>query len=171
MIKKSVLKSGLKSEKQDKILEVFYENPHKKFTIRELEKLTKLPKTTIAEYLKQIKRRKLLDQDSLLFKIKKTNYFVEKLISIGLIDFLIEKLNPSCIILFGSIRKGESNKESDADLFIETYSKNKVDLSKFEKKFKHKISIFNETKITKLPNELFNNVVNGIKIYGSFKIK
>ena len=51
-----------------------------------------------------------------MFKIKKINYFIERIVASGLIDFLVENLNPSCVILFGSIRKGESVRESDIDL-------------------------------------------------------
>lgn len=162
--------------KKEKILKEFYEYPNKVFTIRELEKRTKIPKTTIQRYLTGLKKEGLVSKentskDNLLFKIKKTNYYIEEIFKSGLIEELINKLNPECIILFGSFRKGESDNESDIDLFIETYSKNKIDLSKYEKRLNHKISLFSETKITKLNKELLNNVVNGIKLYGSFKIK
>lgn len=170
-IKKYVRKTGLKSEKQDKIMELLYENPNAEFTIRKIEKLTKLPKTTISEYLKEMQNRKLLDKDSLLFKTKKINYFIEKMINSGLIDFLIKELNPSCIIVFGSVRKGEYNKDSDIDLFIETFEKKELSLEKYEKILKHKIQVFIETDINKVNTNLLNNIVNGIKLYGSFKVK
>jgi len=174
--KKLAHKSGLKSYNMDKILGLFYENPGGKFTIREMEKNTKIPKSTIQKYLEFLKESGLINKDNtanenLFFKTKKINFYIEKIVSSGLIDELIKKLNPLCIILFGSIRKGESDKESDLDLFIETYSKNKINLSEFEKKLGHRISIFSETKIIKLHDDLFNNVVNGIKLYGSFKIR
>lgn len=158
------------------LMREFYEHPERKFSIRELEERTKIPRTTIHRYLKELRKKNLINKDNSqketsLFEIKKINYYIEELFKSGLIDYLIQSLNPSCIILFGSFRKGESDSESDIDLFIETYSKNKIDLSKYEKKLGHKISLFNETKITKLNKELLNNVVNGIKLYGSFKIK
>lgn len=171
MKNKSVRKTGLKSEKLDKIMELIFENQEKEFTIREIEKETKLPRATISDYLKDMKSLGLLDKSSLFFKIKKTHYFIEKIVKSGLIDFLISELNPSCIILFGSIRKGESDKNSDIDLFIESSVKKELDLSKYEKILKHEISSFIETKISNLQENLLNNVVNGIKLYGSFKIK
>ncbi|MEI7718380.1 MAG: nucleotidyltransferase domain-containing protein [archaeon] len=169
--KKSVRKTGLKSEKLDKIMELIYENPQKDFTVREIEKQTKLPRATISEYLKEMKKLKLLDKYSLLFKIKKSNYFIEEVVGSGLIEFIIEELNPSCIILFGSIRKGESDKESDIDLFVETVIKKELDFTKYEKIIKHPVQIFTEIKISNLPENLFNNVINGIKLYGSFRVK
>ena len=51
------------------------------------------------------------------------NYFMEEIVKSGLVDYLIENLNPSCIILFGSIRKGDSVGESDIDIFVESFVK------------------------------------------------
>ena len=152
-------------------MELIYENPEKTFTIREMEKLTNLPKATISDYLKEMQQRKLLDKDSLFFKTKKANYFIEKMIYSGLIGLLINKLHPSCIIIFGSIRKGEYNKDSDIDIFIESAEKKEIDLTEYNQKLKHNIQLFLENDINNLPSNLFNNVINGIKIYGGFKIR
>jgi len=110
-------------------------------------------------------------QTNPVFENKKINYFAEKILTSGLVDELVTKLSPSCIILFGSIRKGDSVKESDIDLFVESPVKKEVNLKKFERKLKHKIQLFIESDINNLQPNLFNNVVNGIKIYGSFKVK
>ena len=167
---------GQMYEKKDKILELFYRNPNKKFTVREIAKKTNISKSTVQVYLNSLKKESLILKDNIAsgsdyFKIKKTNYYVEKFFKVGLIDYLKQKLNPSCIILFGSIRKGDAVSESDIDLFLEMHHKLEINLSKFEKKLKHKIQVFSETDIKKLPPKLFNNVVNGIKLYGSFKVK
>ena len=163
-------------EIENKILELFYEYPEKEFTIREIAKLTKVPRATTHKYIFELKKEGIITKDnkanlSLFFKIKKTNYFIEKIAESELIEYLVDKLNPSAIILFGSIRKGESVKESDIDLFIESQLDNKIDVSGFEKKLKHKIQFFIEPNINKLQDNLFNNVINGIKIYGNIKIK
>ncbi|MBU2496809.1 MAG: nucleotidyltransferase domain-containing protein [Nanoarchaeota archaeon] len=164
------------NSKENKILEVFYENPGRKFTVRELGRLTKMPRATVHNYLASLKKQNIISRENkaesnLLFKTKKINYFVEKIISSGLIEEIINKLNPSCIILFGSIRKGDSVKESDIDLFIESPLRKKINISTYERRLNHKLQIFIESDINKLHSNLFNNVVNGIKIYGSFKIK
>ena len=111
---------GLKTEKLDKILELFYEHPRTKFTIREIAKKTKIPKSTVQKYIERLKKKELITKEnqatpSPLFKIKKINYFIEKIAASGLLEELIQQLNPSCIILFGSFRKGDSEKESDID--------------------------------------------------------
>ncbi len=161
---------------EEEILKVYFENPEKRFTIRDLSKKTHIPRSTVHKKLADLIKQKLIDKenmagDGLFFKFKKINYYTEKLAKTGLVNFLIENLNPSCIILFGSVRKGESNKESDVDLFVESSSKKDLDLRKFERKIGHKIDLFIEPDLKKLNSNLFNNVVNGIKLFGSFKIK
>lgn len=166
----------LKYNKRNMILEVFFENPDKGYTVRELSKTTKMPLATLQSYLTELKKKKLITKDnqaetSLSFKTLKINFFTQKIVESGLLDLLIRELNPSCIILFGSIRKGDSNYESDIDLFIETSVDKKIPLGDFEKKLKHKIELFVEKDIHHFQPHLLNNVVNGIKLYGSFKVK
>ena len=157
-------------EDREKILRIYFENPGKEFTVREASSLTKIPKSTVHKILIEIKKG-IYFSDELYFKNLKTNYYTNQLFSSGLIGFLIDNLNPSLIILFGSFRKGESDKDSDMDVFVESQIKREIDLKKFEKKIGHKIDLFVETSLEKLNSNLFNNVVNGIKLYGSFKIK
>ncbi len=175
------------NNKINRILRMFYEYPEKEFTIREIAKLAKIPKATVHQYMAQLKKQKLITKDNraetnLLFKTKKINYYIEQIASSGLIEELVKTLNPSCIILFGSVRKGDSVKESDIDLFIEASTKKAISLSVevslkkavslkiFEKQLGHKIQLFVEPDIKKLHSNLLNNVVNGIKLYGSFTI-
>ncbi len=162
--------------KENKILELFYENPNQRFTIREISKITKIPRATAHRIIKLLKKQELINKENfanenLFFKTKKINFFIERIVSSSLIEELINKFNPSCIILFGSIRKGESIKESDIDLFIESQIKREANLSKFEKKLRHKIQLFIESDINNLQKNLFNNIINGIKIYGSLNLK
>jgi len=163
-------------DNENKVLKVYFENPEKSFTVRELSKLTKIPRSTVQKKLSFLKKEKLINNEnisvnSLLFKTKKINCYLEEIVNSGLIDFLIVELNPSCIILFGSFRKGDSMNESDIDLFVESSVKKNLDLSKFERKLNHKISLFVESRIDDLNDTLFNNVINGIKLFGSFKLK
>lgn len=167
---------GLKYDILDGVMGVFYEFPGQAFTVRKLSRKTKIPKSTIQKYLKELRATGLITKDSLagdsrLFKIKKINYYIEKITGSGLIDYLVKELNPSCIILFGSFRKGESVAESDIDLFVETQKKGDLDLKRFERILKHNIQLFIEEDINKLQPRLLNNVVNGIKLDGSFRIR
>ena len=159
----------------DKILEVFYENPGKTFTIRELAKLTKVPRATVHKKLLELKKEGLISKenragDGLLFEVRKINYFVEKIVDSGLINELVEKLNPSAMVLFGSIRKGDSVKESDIDIFVESFSKKEIGLANYEKKLGHKIDLFVYEHISDVNENLRGNIINGIKLYGYLDI-
>ena len=159
-----------------KLIELFFEYPSKRFTIREIAKLTKIPRATVHKKLIELRKLNLITRDNeaennLFFKTKKINYFIERVVGSGLMEELIDKLNPSCIILFGSVRKGDSVKDSDIDLFVESSARKDIELGKFEKRLGHKIQLFVERDINRLHLNLFNNVVNGIKLFGGFKIK
>jgi predicted nucleotidyltransferase len=161
------------TEKMDRLLELIYENPAKAISVREGARKTGLSKSTVQNKIKFLKKEGILNNkgafsNSFYAKFIKTYYYLNKIHKSGLIGFLIKHANPSAIILFGSFAKGESVAESDIDLFVEATKKKDVALIHYERKLKHEIQLFTESDIKKLPDELFNNVVNGIKLYGYF---
>ncbi len=165
-----------KNQKWDKIYWLLFEDSSKSFTIREISKKTGIPTSSVQRYLKSLRKEGLILEDNRpiinrYFKFKKCFFLINKMFQIGLIDHLEEKFNASAIIIFGSVRKGEYEKNSDIDLFIESTKEIKLDLSDFEKKLDHNIQLFIERDIKNLPPKLFNNVVNGIKLSGYFKLK
>jgi predicted nucleotidyltransferase/DNA-binding transcriptional ArsR family regulator len=171
------------------ILEYFFEEPEKKFYVRELAKLTKKSPTTISKYLDILKKKDLLiverkynhllfkaDSESKIFKNLKLTCNLRKIIESGLIDYLEEEFNyPEAIILFGSFRKAENIPISDIDLMLISPIKKEIDLEKFEKILKHKIHLLINSKesIEKFKEknkELLNNLINGIVIYGYWEL-
>tara|TARA_Y100000310_G_C20656546_1_gene802242 strand:- start:407 stop:913 length:507 start_codon:yes stop_codon:yes gene_type:complete len=166
----------LKFQKWYKLLNVIFEHPNEEFTVRKLSKLTKIPNTSIQRYLNLLKKEEIINkenkaQQNSYVKFLKSFYFIDKLHQVGLIDHLEKELIPSTIVLFGSIRKGEYDKDSDIDIFIESTKKQKLNLSHYEKLLNHKIQVFIEKDIKDLPPRLLNNVINGIKLRGYIKIK
>ncbi len=167
---------GLNNKKWDRLFDAVYEHPGKRWTVRDLARESKLPRSTVQVYVTQLKREGILKSDNTsadelpLFRLRKTWHFIERLFSSGVYEHLVNELNPSCIILFGAVRKGESTKESDIDLFVQSYEKKELNLSKYEKLLKHPLHLFVESDIKKLPVHLQNNVINGIKLQGSFKV-
>lgn len=163
-------------QNEERVLKVYFENPEKRFSVRELSSLTNVPRATVHRELNLLREKGLVSEDNSailnsIFRVKKSNYYEEKLFEYGVVDFLVKELNPSLVFLFGSFAKGESSKESDIDLFVESSIKKEVNLKKFERKLGHKIDLFVRKDIYDLQKHLLNNVVNGIKLYGSFKIK
>ena len=164
-------------------MELFFEEPARNFQIREIGRLTKIAVTSVKKYLKELLEDDLINLDkktlypsytaneqNRLFRIYKQQFIILKLYSTGLIDYLEDELYPRCIILFGSMRKGEYFKDSDIDLFIQA-KENDIWLTKFEKILKHKINLFFKEDVNKLSKELFNNIINGIKLSGYLKLK
>ena len=157
-------------------MELFFEQPNKSFTIREISKQIKIPTTTIQRYLTKLKKQELITKDNKAnltedFKNKKILFILNKIYDSELIEFIQKKYSPSCIILFGSTRKGEYEKGSDIDIFVETTIKKEIDLKLFEKKLKHNIQLFTYHSIGHLQENLFKNVINGIKLKGYINLK
>lgn len=166
-----------------RIMELFVEEPSRYFQIREAARLTKIAHTSVKNHLEELTKEGLLkkiktniyysyaaNQQNEKFTLYKQLRMLWKLRNSGLIGYLENELHPRCIILFGSARKGEYVKTSDIDIFVQT-KKASINLAKFEKKLKHKISLFFEENINNLSTELFNNIINGIKLSGYLKIK
>ena len=164
-------------------MKIFFEEPSKNFQIREISRLSKIAVTSVKKYLNElldesfiIKDKNTLypsyvsNQQNTMFRVYKQFYVIIKIHESGLLESLTDIFHPRCIILFGSMAKGEYNKSSDIDLFVQSDEK-KVNLIKFEKILKHNINIICEENINKLSQELSNNIINGIKIYGYLKLK
>ena len=103
-----------------------------------------------------------------MFVVYKQQRIIYKIYLSGILDYLEEKTLPKCIVLFGSAAKGNYYKDSDIDLFIQS-SERILELKSFEKKLGHKIHIIFESELKNLSKELFNNILNGIVLYGFVK--
>ena len=174
--------SGLKyhnmgqKRSKERMMEIIFENPGSHLTVREMSRLVKTPKSTVQRHLDALKEQGLLTKDnepaqSLSFRMRKIAYYLIRMHDSGLVDYLVESLNPEAIILFGSFRKGESVKGSDIDIFVLTHERKALDLSRFERGLGHKVDLHLEKSLAKVDAGLLNNIVNGIKIYGSFKVR
>lgn len=170
-------------EEIQKIVCLFFEEPNRNFQIREIARITRIPKTTVQRHILRlvkedivVKRRETVfpsyraNEESPLYKRAKRMLLISNLYDSGLMDHLEKLLIPKCIILFGSGAKGEYTKDSDIDIFIQASEKD-IHLEKYEKIMKHRITLFFEPDISRLSNELLNNIINGYKLSGYLKIK
>jgi len=166
---------------REKILELFFLYPTKGFHMREISRITKISYPSVRKHLLELEKKKIITRkkgiqfdtfvaaDSELFRIMKRNYLLLKLYTTGLIEFLERNFSPDAIILFGSAANGYDVEESDIDLFLIANEK-KVDLSRFEKRLKRRISLHFSEDLRKLSKELLNNIINGIVLYGYLKV-
>lgn len=165
---------------QERLKELFFEHPSQTFYLREIARVTGLPKTTVSRLLEELLKERLIlrkkarpfdrysaNTENPLYTFYKKYHILEKLHRSGLIDYLTEKTNPKAILLFGSCAKGEYNEKSDIDLFVQA-SSIPLNLKKF--KLKHEINLFFEPDLSKLSAELRNNILNGILLYGVIRV-
>ena len=169
-------KSGQVSKKTGQVMAFFYEYPRKKVTVRELAAKMKVSKSTLHTHLKILREQGLISSnnqwiDNWQNRLKKTFFNVELIVNSGIVDYLESELAARAIILFGSFAKGESERRSDIDIFVESARKADLNLLKYGKSLGYNIQLFTKPKITNLPKHLLNNVVNGVKLRGYFTVK
>ena len=173
----------IKKNNKTRILNFFLDKPTYAFSLRELERLSKLGLPSVKNYVLELEKEDLVkikiiqrfklhiaNRDNKRFKRLKTSYNIEKLYDSGLIDYLNKELSLPTIILFGSVAKGEDVENSDIDLYIETPEK-QLDISKFEREIGKNIQIFFHKTLKEIKNKhLMNNITNGIILEGFLEV-
>ena len=172
----------LQKNNKYKLLKIFLFNPTEEFRLRELSRLSKISPPSVMAYLKEFEKEGLIKSfkkrgvpfykseiDGEKFREYKKISILFELNDSGLTDFLWDELSPKAIILYGSFAKGESLEESDIDLFIIGKEK-KIRLEEFEKKLERKIHLMFDDNPKNIPNELKNNLINGIVLKGYLKM-
>ncbi len=174
---------GQMDQNRDKVLHLFYNYPSKSFQIRELGRLSKVSKTSVQRILVNLRKNKIITLKKgaiyssytasvLYWKyiLLKKAYFLEQVYESGLVDYVQTTLHPQVIILFGSGAKGDYVVESDIDIFVLGSTK-EINVRMFERRLKRKISVVVKESYADLSAELFNNVINGVKLRGYIKLR
>lgn len=171
---------GIKEE----LMKYFFVNPSARLRVRHIEKNLRLPLPSVIRYCRELKKEGLLttiktgnvvfytaDRASNNFILQKKLFNIKQVFEVGLIDYLKKELSNPPVILFGSYAKGEDIENSDIDLYIETYSKEGIDLSSFERALNRKIQVFRHKSIKEVRNKhLANNIINGIVLNGFIEV-
>ena len=163
------------------VLREFFDDPEGGFTIRLLSKKIGLAATSVKLHLDNLLKDSLIlkesgvsypvykaNRENEIFRFYKKIDMLFRIKECGLVEKL-EDAYPQAIILFGSAARGEDDAHSDIDLFLLCKEK-KTDLQKFEKALKRAISLHFSEDLNKLPKELRNNIINGIKLAGYIEI-
>jgi predicted nucleotidyltransferase len=172
----------LKNYNRYKVLKIFLNSPTETFRLRELSRLSGISPLSVANYLKELEEEGILTRfeknrvpfykamrDNEKFRLYQKISTIYELEESGLIDEIWYALSPDAIILYGSFSKGDAIETSDVDLFIIGKEK-KIDLSKYENKLGREIHLMFKQDIKKVPNELRNNLINGIVLKGYLKV-
>ncbi len=161
----------------------FFQHPMQRYGVRELGRLTRADTKTVMKHLRALTKKGFIvkrketgkfpyyeaNRTSLLYRHEKSEVVVKKFIASGVVDYLLSRFSPKAIVLFGSIQKGTYHAESDVDIFVQAPFK-KVDLSSFERKVGHKISLFCEPVLRNLSKGLLTNLYNGLVLAGTLEV-
>ena len=161
-----------------KVLDAFFQDPHKNYQIREISRLIGLDHKSVLIHLRRLEKTNLVKTDaSTLYKSYKAEINekfkkikiasnIIKLQESGLIDHIYEKTLPKAIVLYGSYAKGTDRMESDIDIYVDGAEK-KIELVKFEKILGRSIHLLFKGRMS---NELKNNLINGIVLKGNLRL-
>ena len=166
-----------------KVMKLFFDNPEKKFHIREIARQTGLSAPGVLKIVKKLKEESLLvsERENVVENVKasrnekffllKKAYNALSLFESGLVHRLRDAYEePEAIVIFGSYSKGEDTSQSDIDIAVATKKEAQLDLKQFEKYLKRKISIY-EIQISDSEKEFLNNLANGTVVYGFLRIQ
>jgi len=174
-------------ERKITILKPFFEEPNRKFSIRELSRILKINHTTVRQHLNRLveegflssKRGGLYSFYQLVLTKKtlnlKLHYNLEKIRESNIIQDLEKMFNLPVIVLFGSYASAMDDKSSDIDICLISNVEKEFSTEKYEKKLNRKISLhkFNKKsweKARKTNHSLVNNVCNGMVLSGELEV-
>lgn len=172
----------LQKSSMSKTAASFFLNPTKEHYLMDISRNIDLAHTSVKKNLKDLVKLGLIVEivekkggrifplykaniTNKVFKKYKIIYNITSLLESNLIEFIEEKLTPKSIVLFGSYLRGEDTEVSDIDIFVEC-KKEELNIDKFEKKLNRKIELHFNENFTSYPEELKNNIINGIVLSG-----
>lgn len=172
-----------------KVLKAFFNDPEPEtlgLTLREISRKSELAHTSVKRHLQDLKNAGLVEirqkqsgsrtypvyranRGSEKFKRYKVIDTLHRIWECNLIDKLVRKTAPDCIILFGSAARGEDLRDSDVDLYIQS-SEKEIDLQEYEDFLKRPIQLHFQPQFRSYTPELKNNIINGIPLYGYLSV-
>lgn len=162
-------------------LKPFIEDCYRRINVREYSRIMKISPPTASKLLSELNKEKLLliekDKNYIFYYANKNNKTFTDLSRIywkiklnDLTEFFIKNLTNPTIILFGSLSKAETKKDSDIDICVFGHKK-ELDFKSYETKLKRKIQLFFYESIEHINNkELANNIINGYVLEGRIRL-
>ncbi|MFH0906221.1 MAG: nucleotidyltransferase domain-containing protein [archaeon] len=162
-------------------LKPFFEDCYRRINVREYSRLMKISPPTASKILSELNKEGLLlrekDRNYIFYYANKNDQIFLDLSRIywkiklnELVNFFDKNLTDFSVILFGSLSRAETKKDSDIDLCIIGHKK-EINLKNFENKLKRKIQLFFFSSLENIKSkELTNNIINGCLLKGRLKI-
>lgn len=175
MIRKSIKRT---------IREHFFVNPSDRLRVRQMEKKLGLPLPSVIRYCRELKKEGMLktvvtggvtfytaDRADGRFLLEKRLYNIGQLYKTGLVEHVRKELHNPVMIVFGSYERGEDIEGSDIDLYVQTPSKKRIDLGRYERMLGRKIQLFVHKGPDEIRNKhLANNILNGTVLNGFLEV-
>ena len=164
-----------------KILREFFDEPNKKFHLRELSRLTNISLPSVKKHIQELLKQNLIQEKkegiyigykssfNTTYRVLKRNDFLVRLQQSGLIEELEKTCTPNCIVLYGSAVEGTDDERGDIDIFVQSNKKN-IELVKYEILLNRKISILFEPDLNNINKNFKNSLANGIVLSGFLKV-
>ena len=160
---------------KEKILDLLFDFPTRKFHIREISKIIKISAPAVSNNIKNLEKDDLIVHNrgfiseiyakiSNKFKALKRIHNLKKIYESGLEDHLTEGFPLATIVLFGSYSRGEDTEKSDIDIAIFCREK-RLGIEVFEKRLNRRINI-EFVRFSKISPELKESIINGIVLSG-----
>ena len=169
------------------ILKPFFEEPNRRFSIRELSRILKINHTTVRQYLNQLvnegflssRKEGLYSFYQLILSKKTLNlklyYNLEKIRNSDIVEDLEKRYDLPVMVLFGSYASARDDASSDIDICLISNINKDFPIEKYEKTLNRKISMHKFSKNSwdrakKSNPNLINNICNGIVLSGELEI-
>ena len=169
------------------ILAQFFEDPNRKFSIRELARILSMNHTTVRQHLNKLVKEGFLSSNKegvycfyrLVLSRKSFNlklyYNLEKIRNSCLVEDLEKAFDLPVIVLFGSYASATDDINSDIDLCLISNIEKEFSAEKYEKGLNRKVSIHKFSKALwekakKSNSNLINNICNGIVLSGELEV-
>jgi len=171
------------------VMSLFFKYPGIEFALSEVARKTKISKATVSKIIANLKKcgfvevinlgvvyRIRANTENWIYQREKIAHNFASIYRSNIVEFLVKEFNnPKCIVLLGSFRKGEDDKDSDVDIAVEVSGKietgifNYDEFREFEDIVGRKVAVhvFNRKKIT---NNVFTGIANGIVLYGLLEV-
>lgn len=178
------------SEIYKRVLYYFFAFPEQAIGLNDLSNAISVSKTATKEIVLQLEKegflkkeiigrawRILSNQDHHYFISRKVPIHLQIIYESGIIDIIRQQIpSARAIILFGSYRWGSDNEKSDIDIAVEIIGDKEPKIISFKtleylgyrKNVPVNLYIFSRNKIDL---NLFNNIANGIVIYGFLEVR
>jgi predicted nucleotidyltransferase len=171
--------------KEDKVLEIFFENPTKEWHFEDIVQSARIARSKADGWLKKFTKEGLVqrikekgkmpyyisDHESAAYKNRKKLFALEKLYASGLLNHLGSLQKARAVILFGSFVRSDWYKESDIDLFIYGDPEG-LKIASYERKLGRDIQLFicsSKKELLAMGEGLIRNIIKGNLIKGDIE--